>query len=226
MTTRAERVIRGRLTSLTVFGVYWFAALVLLFLAGLLVEASNDSTVLTPIGDGTLAGLFAAPAVAAALSGAVGYTQSRGSSVRTLVAVLAFAVMGALATFQLATGLIHVAENRSLFAPASTVTFNALLPIGRAYRMRNSYVIQPAPLWANIDISKADYDVIAEGSGIDRRHGEPESVPSRGRFCARVTMQRSPDAVRVLHAGYHTLPPGSVAACPAAAAGVPYLVVR
>jgi hypothetical protein len=44
--------------------------------------------------------------------------------------------------------------------------------------------------------------------------GDPDKISSNGYFCAHVTIQQSGNALRVLHAGSHNLPKGSVVICP------------
>lgn len=46
-------------------------------------------------------------------------------------------------------------------------------------------------------------------------HGRnPDEISSHGFFCARVTLQQSGDALRVLNAGSQKLPAGTVVVCP------------
>ena len=53
-----------------------------------------------------------------------------------------------------------------------------------------------------------------------------DDITSDGYFCARVRMQRSGNALRVLDSGNYALPEGSIELCPPQVAGLPYLEVE
>lgn len=219
---------------LTKFAWLWQGVLWLLILSGWLVGHFNTSTLLSPDYDNVLEACFIAAGVVAVLSGIVGYLQSTGTTAgRIVAAVMMFGLVGALGTGMLTMNVAELVLGKHYFPPGRTETFQALLPIGRAYRAESrtgdSWVIQPTPLWSNIDITESDYDFMVTGKRvIDVRevHDEPGDVTSHGTYCATVTLQRAGDALRVLHAGNQTLPDGSVVRCPPAAAGLPYLQIR
>ncbi|MGI8766262.1 MAG: hypothetical protein ACR2KM_07095 [Gemmatimonadaceae bacterium] len=183
---------------------------------------------LTPDDGDALEACFIIAGIVGVASAIVGYTQSAAPGARRLLgAVFGFGMLGALSTGLLTTTLTDIVLGKRYFPPNRTETFHALLPIGRAYRSESrtgySWTIQPTPLWENIDITKSDYDFMVANKRVDDVPDEPESVSSRAAFCASVIMQRSGDALRVLHAGRHTLPQGSVVRCPPAAMGQPYI---
>lgn len=62
-------------------------------------------------------------------------------------------------------------------------------------------------------------------SGMANARKEPSNVPSRSYFCAKVTMQQSGEALRVLHAGKQALASGSVHVCSEVALKEPSLTV-
>jgi hypothetical protein len=146
-----------------------------------------------------------------------------------LLSLLGFGLIGGLATVLLLSTVANIIENRRDFPPERTRTFGALLPIERAYRMDSrtgsSWIIQPAPIWSNIDIAHADYSFMLARSGTGSTRKEPSNVPSRSYFCAKVTMQQSGEALRVLHAGSQALPAGSVGVCSEMASKEPSLTV-
>jgi hypothetical protein len=70
------------------------------------------------------------------------------------------------------------------------------------------------PLWSNLSISELDYDYMRGHRAPWDKGTNPDEISSRGYFCAKVTLQRSGNAVRVLHAGNGVLPAGTVRECP------------
>lgn len=212
---------------------WWQGALWLLILSGWVVSHFNTTTLLTPEYDGVLDACFITVGVVAVVSGIVGYSHSKGTTAwRVAAAVMVFGLVGALGTGLLTMNAAEIALGEHYFPPGRTETFQALLPIGRAYRASsrtgNSWTIQPTPLWSNIDITEPDYDFMVTAKRVDdvRAIDEPDDITSNGVYCAAVTMQRSGDALRVLHAGNQSLPDGSVVRCPPTAAGQPYLPIR
>lgn len=216
---------------LTKLGWRWLGVLWVLLFGGWLLSRFDNATLLSPDEEGALRDCFIIAGIATVVSAFVGCSQSKGSvASRVTAAVLVFGGSSALSTVMLTATFTDIALGKRYFPPEKTETFEALLPIGRAYcgesRTGYSWTIQPTPLWTNIDITKSDYDFMVAGRRVDDVPDEPEDVPSHGTFCAKVTMQRSGDALRVLHAGWYTLPQGSVVRCPQAAMGQPYFQVR
>ncbi len=202
---------------LTKLGWVWLGLLALAFAMNWLLGKHDDATELTPNHDDILTYCVYAAGVMAAVSAAVGFLQSKGHiAVRALAAILVFGLLGGLATLLLSSTTADIIENRSDFRSGNIQTYWALLPIGRAYRSDSrtgsSWIIQPL-IWSNIDISHADYRFMLSHSGRNDEASEPASVPSNGHFCAKVEIQQSGNALRVLHAGTHTLPTGTVGIC-------------
>lgn len=227
----ANGVVREPRLRLTRFAWWWLGALWVLVLAQWLLGQFDNTTLLSGQDDGPLTVCFLITGLAAMASAFVGYSQSAGRERwRWIAAVLIFGMTGVLGTLLFTDTVTNIVLGKLYFPPDRTETFHALLPIGRAYRAESrfgdSWVMQPTPLWTNIDIAQADYDFMVAGRRVHDVRDEPRDVPSRGIFCARVTMQRSGDALRVLHAGRETLPEGSVVRCPPAARGQAYLEVR
>jgi hypothetical protein len=65
-----------------------------------------------------------------------------------------------------------------------------------------------------MEVTESDYQFMLS----HRRPGDtlhnPDEISSKGHFCAKVTLQESDRALRVLHAGSRKLPPGTVIFCP------------
>jgi hypothetical protein len=108
------------------------------------------------------------------------------------------------------------------FPPDQTRTSSALLLISRAYQTHGksrSWNIQTTPIWSNLDITEDDYDFMLAHRRVGDDPRDPDEISSRGYFCARVTIQQSANALRIMHAGSHKLPKGSVIICPSSSVG-------
>lgn len=131
---------------------------------------------------------------------------------------IALAMLGFLSVFLLSSRIATLVENHLDFPAARTRTYSGFLLINRAYRTHGkgqSWNIQTMPIWSNLDITPSDYGYMLK----HRRPGDPgrddDEISSRGYFCSHVLMQQSGSAVRVLNAGTHKLPSGTVVICPA-----------
>ena len=148
---------------------------------------------------------------------------------RLLLSIFCFALLGGLSALLVTSTIANIIHNRRDFPPGKTRTYWTLLPIQRAYRMDSrtgsSWIIQPAPIWSNIDIAHSDYSLMLSRSASGSAKPEPSSVPSHSYFCAKVLMQQSGEALRVLHAGTHALPPGTVGICSEMATKEPSLPI-
>lgn len=208
----------------TGFALWWLGALALAFLAALPLGRYDNATQLTPSDSGILAISFVLAGVLAMASVAICLVWSRGHIVaRLVIAFVGYGVGGFLATFLFLSAAGNIMEQRRLFPPETSQTYWALLPIERAYRTRKGAYIQPAPVWANIKIRPSDYRAMLPGRPSRSGFNEPKNVSSRSHFCARVQMQQSGEALRVLHAGRTTLPRRSVGVCSQMAAREPSL---
>lgn len=129
--------------------------------------------------------------------------------------ILFEAVIG---TFLVTSHITNIVEGYLDFPAGSTHTRQALFFINRAYQTHGkgaSQYIQTTPIWSNLEITKEDFAFMQS----HRRPGDdghnPDEISSRGYFCARVTIQESGHALRILHAGSQKLPSGTVLVCPA-----------
>lgn len=102
------------------------------------------------------------------------------------------------------------------FPAGQTRTYSAEIPISRAYATHGksaSFNIQTMPLWSNMDITEQDYRFMQAHRWPADTKRDPDEIPSKGYFCARVTVQATGHAMRVLHAGSTTLPENTVYVC-------------
>lgn len=128
-----------------------------------------------------------------------------------------FALMGLMSVFLFLGETANVIEGIIDFPPDKTQSSRELLSISRAYQTHGkgrSWNIQTTPIWSNLDITQDDYKFML----AHRRPGDggrdADEISSEGYFCARVTIQVSGDAIRVMNAGTHKLPKGTVVICP------------
>lgn len=215
MTDGQARRFEARLTR---FAWAWGAVLALVYLLVWPLSRLDNATVLTPDHTAMLGLCFLLAGLVALVSAFVCFFQSTGAmAARAAMSVMVFGIGGGVGVLLFLTALANIAENRRLFPAEATHTYWALLPIERAYRtssrFNRSWIIQPAPYWTNIDITHADYRRMLTGPAAGSRNAEPKSVSSRSHFCAKVQMQQSGGALRVLHAGRGTLPAGTVGVC-------------
>ena len=224
-----EKAKTPRVT-LTKFAWVWLGVLALAMISVWPLGRFDTATELRPDHSDILEYCFWLAGAVAVASMAFCFFQSKGAlPSRILLSLLGFGLLGGLATVLLLSTVVDLIENRRDFPPERTRTFHALLPIERAYRMDSrtgsSWIIQSAPIWSNIDIAHADYKFMFARSGTANARDEPSNVSSRSYFCAKVTMQQSGEALRVLHAGRQTLPSGSVGVCSEMASREPSLAI-
>lgn len=203
---------------MTKFAWVWLGVSAVAMISVWPLDRFDTATELTPDHSDTLEYCFWAAGLVAISSMAVGFFHSKGSlASRIWLSLACFGLLGGLASVLLLSTVARIIENRQDFPPETTRTFAAMLPIERAYRMDSrtgsSWIIQPAPIWSNIYIAHSDYTFMLARSGTPSARKEPSNVPSRSYFCAKVTMQQSGEALRVLDAGAQALPSGSVGIC-------------
>ena len=213
---------------LTKFAWWWFAGLALTYLSTWPLSRLDNATVLTPDNTPMLGLCVLLAGLVALVSALVCFFQSTGTmAARMVMSLMGFGIGGGVGTLLFLSTLANIAENRRLFPSETTRTYWALLPIERAWRSdarsNRSWIIQPAPYSAEINITHADYRRMLPGTAAANRRSKPKSVSSRSRFCAKVQMQQSGAALRVLHAGKGSLPVGTVGVCSEMAAREPSL---
>lgn len=135
---------------------------------------------------------------------------------RLVMAAFGCAMIGFLFAFLLLAHGIDLWFAWRDFPTAQTRMYSAEIPISRAYATHGksaSFNIQTMPLWSNMDITEHDYRFMQEHRWQADIKRDPDEIPSKGYFCARVTIQANAHALRVLHAGSTKLPESTVYVC-------------
>ena len=200
-----------------------FGAPTLVVIAYALLNFFDDTTEPYPAHDTALNACFAAAGFAGVAAGIVVFFRVKGwAAWRKIVTTIMSPFAVAIFVFLFANEITTSINNHRDFPADRTTTSPALIPISRAYAThgkRDGYHIQTMPLWSDMQIEESDFRFMrAHRAPIDVRK-EPDEIRSNGYFCARVTVQQSGNALRVLHAGNRTLPRGTVIVCPGASAG-------
>ena len=223
-----EEVPRQRYR-LTKLGWIWLGLLVICCAAAWIVGAFDRSTELTPAHDDSLDFGFYAACLMVIVSAIFILTQSRGTLyqkvVMSFVVTPIFAFMG---VFLLTAEVAALVETAQDFPAGKTRTFEGLLLVKRAYQTHGkgrSWNIQTMPIWSNIDVTQADYNFMLAHRSPDDHGTNQDEITSNGYFCAKVMLQRSGEALRVLNAGRYKLPPGSIVRCSEAIAKSPGLAI-
>lgn len=178
----------------------------------------DDTTELTPSHDGVLNACFWTSGLIALLCIGLFIRKASGINIaRRVVLALVLGFMALIVAFTVSDFAAAAVEGWIDFPRGRTTTVEGLLSIQRAYRTHGRYPswnIQTTPFWSDLYIAEQDYDFML----AHRRPGDvgrnPDEISSRSYFCARVTLERSGDALRVMHAGTHQLPTGTVVVCP------------
>jgi len=186
----------------------------------------DDKTELLPTHDGAIVACFGLACLAAGACFYYAVTLYRDMAEVSRpprgVGVLAAAVVGFISMMMLTSRVAGLIEEAIDFPPDQTHTFQVIQPISRAYHSHGksqSWTIQTMGAFYNLDITEEDYDWMSAHRKPGDGGANPDDIPSDGHFCARITLQRAGQAVRILHAGSQKLPQGTMMVCPAAAAG-------
>jgi hypothetical protein len=192
-----------------------FGAFLLLFAA---LDWFDNTTELTPGHDTVLKMCFALAGLGGLIAGIVAIRMSQKLIVwRRIVQTFCFAVLGFLVISMVSIRAADIVEGRIDFPPGRTKSYTALLLISRAYQTHGkgrSWNIQTTPIWSNLDITEDDYQFMLAHRRLGDSSSNPDEISSNGYFCARVTIEQSGNALRIMHAGSHKLPKGTVIICP------------
>ena len=214
---------------LSKLGWGWLGLLLLCLIVSWIIGKFNSSTELTPSHEGPLQFALYGACILSAFSAALIFWQSQGALYRRLVMSLIVApIFAFLGVFLLVAEVAAFVELNHDFPAERTRTFDGLIVLERAYQTHGkgrSWNIQTTPIWSNIDITQSDYNFMLGHRAPNDRGSDPDEVTSNGYFCARVTLQQSGEALRVMHAGNYNLPPGSVGICSEILAANPHLPV-
>lgn len=179
----------------------------------------DTATELVPTHEGIEAACFAIAAVSGLLAcGAAIYSSMHLNNKQRVVLPLVIMLEAAIGVFLVADHTASIVEGWMDFPANRTQTRQVLFQISRAYQTHGkggSQYIQTMPIWSNLEISPEDFAFMVN----NRRPGDdghsPDEVSSHGYFCANVVIEQTDHAIRILHAGSHKLPKGTVVRCPA-----------
>lgn len=211
-----EQVSRPKWTKASWIGFATPIVFVLLYLG---LERLDDTTELYPAHNGSLEACFWIAGLAGIIGCAVTIRKLKAAVWRRVWTAFCLALVCSLTVLLPTMRLVDIINGRIDFPRGETRTFAGLLQVSRAYQTHGksaSADIQTMPLWSNMEITDSDYQFMLSHRRPDDASHDPDEISSRGYFCAKVTMQQSDRALRVLHAGSRKLPPGTVVFCPSA----------
>lgn len=179
----------------------------------------RDTTVLTPIHEDVEDTCLAVGGLSGLLVIGLLFRKTRGMNAawwRRGVMSLSFGLAAAVVVFFLTTSLAEIIERRIDFPRSSTFSVDGVIPISRAYRSHNRggrWTVWTQPYNADLNIAPQDYDFMLAHRRPGDEGRDPDKISSKGYFCVSVSMEQSGDNLRILHAGSHQLPAGSVGVC-------------
>jgi hypothetical protein len=145
------------------------------------------------------------------------YLTRKLSVIQRVMLPLVFLVEASIGIFLVTNHAASIVEGWVDFPAGKTHTRPMLILISRAYQTHgksSSQYIQTMPIWSNLEITRHDLEFMRN----NRRPGDdghnPDEISSRGYFCAKVSVEQSEKALRILHAGSQKLPEGTVIRCP------------
>ena len=145
------------------------------------------------------------------------YLTRRLTIIQRIMLPLTFMFVTAIGIFLVAGHVASIIEGRVDFPAGKSHTRQVLLLISRAYQTHgkgSSQYIQTMPIWSNLEITSADFTFMRNHRRLGDDGKNPDEISSRGYFCAKVTIEQSDEAVRILHSGSQKLPQGTVIVCP------------
>ncbi len=137
--------------------------------------------------------------------------------VQRIVLPLVLMFLTAIGIFLVTGHLSSIAEGWVDFPKAKSHTHPAFFLISRAYQTHgkaSSQYIQTMPIWSTLEITREDFAFMRNHRSPEDRGKNPNEISSRGYFCAKVNVEESDNALRILHAGSQKLPQGTVILCP------------
>jgi hypothetical protein len=149
--------------------------------------------------------------------GAAIYLRKGLNLVQRIVLPLILMFEGGFGVFMGADQAAGMVEERLDFPAGKTHTTQVLFPIARAYQTHGKgggSHIQTMYFWSGLDISRGDFAFMQSHRRPGDDGHDPDEISSKGYFCAKVTIEQTDKAARILHAGSRELPQGTVALCP------------
>lgn len=200
---------------------YGWGVLALIGIIDAILGSVNTSTILISPDQGQDDPWIAVAGIGGLAALAGFWWATEGMSVgRRIGASIAFGFTGFIVSMLLIFFGGDVIAGYRDFPSGQTIRYPGVLHLSRAYYSHGKSphgAVQTMPLWANFDVSDADYDFLRAHRSPEEVNHDPkgDEIPSKGRFCIRVELEQAGgSALRVLHAGTRDLPDGSVIACP------------
>lgn len=146
------------------------------------------------------------------------YLSKRLTVIQRIIIPLVIMIEAAIGVFLITNHAASVVEGWLDFPTGKTHTRQAMIQISRAYQTHGkggSQYIQTMPVWSNLEITQQDLTFMRNHRRAGDDGHNPDEISSQGYFCAKVTIEETESAVRVLYSGSHKLPEGTVTFCPA-----------
>jgi len=207
-------------TKLSRWDKAWWGIAVCVFVLMFASFQFDTTTELTPDHTGQSMMVGVVFAIAFGLWGAVAgwRNPNQPGTINRIMAAFGLFIAGTIFVALASLGGGKLAWNAIDFPSGKTREYdNVLLMVSRAYHTHGKSqhnVIQTMPIWTNLNVSNADYAFMLAHRRADDHGTDRDEIASKGWFCAKVKVQQSGDALRVMHAGSLDLPEGSVALCP------------
>jgi hypothetical protein len=189
-----------------------------LIILSMILGRFDTMTELAPAHDGiqnacvVVAGLCGLLACATAI-----YLTRMLTIVQRIILPLALMFVTAIGIFLVTGHLSSIMEGWVDFPKGKSRTHQTLFLISRAYQTHgkgSSQYIQTMPIWSTLEITREDFAFMRNHRNPEDGGKNPDEVSSRGYFCAKVNVEESDNALRILHAGSQKLPQGTVILCP------------
>jgi len=158
------------------------------------------------------------------------YTTRAVSLLKRIALPFLIAMQVAGGLFMATERIASLIEGAIDFPSGKTHISVTLFPIARAYQTHedkeiNRFIVT-TPVWSKLKITPEDYTYMLanrqpENSNPDDPNANHDYISNFRYFCAKVTIEQTGKALRILHAGSHELPKGSVVLCPASLANPP-----
>lgn len=204
-------------------GWAWLASLCLYFGTYWGLSYFDTATILWPRNENILEVVVWTAAGMGLISTVVGFTNITGATVsRLILAIFVYGLGGSLTTMVLFATVSNIVQNRVYFPASNTQTFDALIPIDRAYlghsrgcvAENTCWNVQTSPLWSDLNVFEVDYQFMLDNRSPDNVSDDTEEISSRGFHCLQAKVQKAGSAIRIMDSGSSTLPKGSVVLCP------------
>jgi hypothetical protein len=187
-------------------------------LLSMILGLFDTTTELVPAHDKVDQACLAIAGLCSLLAFGTGIYLTKGLTlIQRVMLPLVFMFVTAIGIFLVSGHLSSIIEGWVDFPPGKSHTRQALLLISRAYQTHGkggSQYIQTMPIWSNLEVTREDFAFMRNHRRPDDDRKNSDEISSRGYFCAKVTIEQSDRALRILHSGSRKLPQGTVILCP------------